>query len=105
MSNHTVKGIREREAKSIAERKNTLAVKLANVAEIGAERMEEMIGKASLRDTTIATGVATDKVIALTSQMPNISIINLPMPTEEERAEMRRIDAKLDELAARLKAD
>jgi len=52
-------GIREREAKSIAERKNTLAVKLANVAEIGAERMEEMIGNASLHDTTIATGVAT----------------------------------------------
>ena len=39
MSNHTVMGIREREAKSIAERKNTLAVKLVNVAEIGAERM------------------------------------------------------------------
>src|SRR5262245_41558209 len=63
-----VMGIREREAKSIAERKNTLAVKLANVAEIGAERMEEMIGKAGLHDTTIATGVARDKVIALTSQ-------------------------------------
>ena len=45
-------GIREREAKSIAERKNSLAVKLANMAEIGAERMEEMIGNANLRDTT-----------------------------------------------------
>src|SRR5215469_10758435 len=88
VSNHTVMGIREREAKSIAERKNTLAVKLANVAEIGAERMEEMIGKASLHDTTIATGVATDKVIALTSQTPSINIVNIPMPSAEERAEM-----------------
>jgi hypothetical protein len=103
VSNHTVMGIREREAKSIAERKNTLAVKLANVAEIGAERMEEMIGQASLRDTTIATGVATDKVIALTSQTPNINIVNIPMPTAEERAEMNAIDRKLDAIAAKLK--
>jgi len=97
-------GIREREAKSIAERKNTLAVKLANVAEIGAERMEEMIGKASLHDTTIATGVATDKVIALTSQTPSINIVNIPMPSAEERAELTAIDRKLDAIAAKLKA-
>ena len=58
VSNHTVMGIRGREAKSIAERKNTFVVKLAKVAEIGAERMEEMIGNASLYETTIATGVA-----------------------------------------------
>ena len=38
VSNHTVMGIREREAKSIAERKKTLAAMLANVAEVGAER-------------------------------------------------------------------
>jgi len=104
VSNHTVMGIREREAKSIAERKNTLAVKLANVAEIGAERMEEMIGKASLHDTTIATGVATDKVIALTSQTPSINIVNIPMPTAEERAEMNAIDRTLAAIAAKLKA-
>jgi len=104
VSNHTVMGIREREAKSIAERKNTLAVKLANVAEIGAERMEEMIGKASLHDTTIATGVATDKVIALTSQTPSINIVNIPMPTAEERAEMNAIDRKLAAIAPKLKA-
>src|SRR4029077_19370263 len=104
VSNHTVIGIREREAKSIAERKNTLAVKLANVAEIGAERMEEMIGNTSLHDTTIATGVATDKVIALTSQTPSINIVNVPMPSAEERAELTAIDSKLDAIAAKLKA-
>jgi len=32
VNKHTVMGIREREAKSIAEKKKTLAVKLANVA-------------------------------------------------------------------------
>ena len=97
-------GSGRREAKSIAERKNTFAVKLANVAEIGAERMEEMIGKASLHDPTIATGVATDKVIALTSQTPSINIVNIPMPSAEERAELNAIDRKLDAIAAKVKA-
>src|SRR5262245_15928990 len=50
VSNHTVMGIREREAKSIAERKKTLAEMLANVAEVGTARMQETIGKAKLRD-------------------------------------------------------
>jgi hypothetical protein len=53
------------EAQGIAERKKTLAAMLANVAELGAERMEETIGKASLRDATIGTGVAVDKMLAL----------------------------------------
>jgi hypothetical protein len=33
----------------------------------------------------------------------NVNIANIPMPTEEERAEMRALDAKLDALAAMLK--
>jgi len=33
----------------------------------------------------------------------NVNIANIPMPTEEERAEMRAIDAKLDAFAAMLK--
>jgi hypothetical protein len=78
-------GIREREAKSIAERKKTLTVKLANVAELGAERMEETIGNASLRDAAIGTGVGVDKVLALMGQQPSVQIANLVMPTQEER--------------------
>ena len=38
----------------------------------------------------------------------NVNIANIPMPTEEERAEMRaldaKLDAKLDAFAAMLKA-
>ena len=34
----------------------------------------------------------------------NVNIANIPMPTEEERAEMRELDAKLDAFAAMLKA-
>jgi len=79
---------------------------LANVAELGAGRMEETIGKAKLRDAAIGTGIAVDKMLALTGQTPaavNVNIANIPMPTEEERAEMRALDAKLDAFAAMLK--
>ena len=34
----------------------------------------------------------------------NVNIANVPMPTEEERAEMRALDAKLDAFASILKA-
>src|SRR5262245_6877508 len=76
-----------REVRTIAERKKTLAAMLANVAELGAARMEETIGKASLRDATIGTGVAVDKIQALTDQILvlNVNIVNIPLPTPEER--------------------
>jgi transposase-like protein len=93
VSNHTVMGIREREAKSIAERKKHLVSILADVATVGAERMSEKIGKASLRDAAIGAGVAVDKMVALTGQTPALQIANIVMPSEEERAELRAIDA------------
>jgi hypothetical protein len=103
VSNHTVMGIREREAKSIAERKRQLVSILADVATVGAERMSEKIGKASLRDAAIGTGVAVDKMIALTGQTPTVQIANLIMPTEAEREERRAVHARLDEIARRLR--
>lgn len=71
----------------MAERKKSLAAMLANGAVLGAGRMEETIGKASLRDATIATGVATDKVLALTSQTAALQIAAVVLPTPEEKAE------------------
>ena len=58
-----------------------------NVQVLGAARMEETIGKASLRDATIGTGVAVDKIQALTDQTSglNVNIVNIPLPTPEER--------------------
>jgi hypothetical protein len=53
VSTHTVRAIRYREAQSIAERKKSLAAMLANVVELGAERMEATIGKAGLRYAAI----------------------------------------------------
>ena len=71
VSNHTVMGIREREAESITERKKHLVSLLADVATVGAERMSEKISKASLRDAAIGTGIAVDKMLALTGQAPS----------------------------------
>ena len=72
------------------------------MATVGAERMSEKIGKASLRDAAIGTGIAVDKMLALTGQQPCVQIANIVMPTEEERAERRRIDAMLDAITRRL---
>jgi len=49
--------------------------------------MSEKIGKASLRDAAIGTGVGVDKMLALTGQTPTVQIANIVMPSEEERAE------------------
>jgi transposase-like protein len=103
VSNHTVMGIREREAKGIAERKKTLAAMLANVAELGAERMEETIGKAKLRDAAIGTGIAVDKMLALTGQTPAVAV-QVVLPTPEEEAERRARHDRLDAVTAKLAA-
>ena len=50
-----MRAIRARESQDIAERKKKLAVMLANVAKLGAEHMEQTIGKASFRDAVMAT--------------------------------------------------
>jgi hypothetical protein len=65
--------------------------------------MSEKIGKAGLRDAAIGTGVAVDKMLALTGQTPALQIANIVMPSEEERAERRAIHARLDAIAAKLR--
>ena len=75
---------------------------LADVATVGAERMSEKIGKASLRDAAIGTGVAVDKMLALTGQTPAFQMANVVMPSEAEREERRAMHDKLDEIARRL---
>jgi hypothetical protein len=95
VSEHAVRALREREAVSIAERKQRLASIFGNVAEIGAERMEELAGKASLRDAGTTAGIATDKFLVLIGQTPP-SVGVVIMPSETDREERRAIDAKLD---------
>jgi len=65
--------------------------------------MSETIGKPSLRDAAIGTGIAVDKMFGLTGQMPTVQIANLVMPTEKEREARRATDRRLDEIALRLR--
>jgi hypothetical protein len=102
VTRETVRAVERREAVEISERKKSIIGILGNVAELGASRMEETIGKASLRDAAIGTGIAVDKMLALTGQTPALQIANIVMPSEEERAERRAIDDKLDAIFRRL---
>jgi hypothetical protein len=104
VTRETVRAVERREAAEISARKKSIVGILSNVAELGASRMEETIGKASLRDAAIGTGIAVDKMLALTGQLPSVQIANLVMPTPEERAERRALHDKLDEIAKQLAA-
>ena len=73
VSEHTVRAVREREGVSIAERKQRLMSIFGNVAEIAAERMEELAGTASLRDAGTTAGIATDKLLALSSDPQSLA--------------------------------
>src|SRR5215467_9855706 len=92
-----------REAVEISERKKSIIGILGNVAELGASRMEETIGTAGLRDAAIGTGIAVDKMLALTGQLPSVQIANVILPTPEEQAKLHEVDAKLDAIFGRLK--
>ena len=95
----TVIAVRNREAQTISERKKSLAGLMSNIAEIGGANVERKIGKASVRDAIIGTGVAIDKMLALTGQSPvGIQIANIPMPSPEEREEINRRHRALDEI-------
>ena len=104
VTRETVRAVEKREATEISARKNSIIGILGNVAELGAARMEETIGEASLRDATIGTGVAIDKVLALTGQMPSINIANIRIPSEEERQRNYDTDRMLDAITAKLMA-
>jgi hypothetical protein len=65
VSTHTVPAIRAREAVTIADRKQRLVSIFGNVAEIAAERMEELASGATLREAGTTAGIATDKLLAL----------------------------------------
>jgi hypothetical protein len=101
VTRETVRAVEQREAVEISARKKTIIAILSNVAELGASRMEETIGKSSLRDATIGTGVAIDKLLAITGQAP-VQVGVVVMPSDQDREERRAIDAKLDAIARRL---
>ena len=104
VTRETVRAVERREAAEISARKKSIVGILSNVAELGAARMEETIGKANLRDAAIGAGIAVDKMLALTGQMPALQIANIVMPTPEERAERNAVHRRLDAIARKLRA-
>jgi hypothetical protein len=44
---------------------------LADVADLGAERMEQTIGEVTFRDAAIGTRIAIDKLFAMTGEVPS----------------------------------
>src|SRR5262252_7576193 len=95
VTRETVRAVERREAVEISERKKSIIGILGNVAELGASRMEETIGTAGLRDASIGTGIAVDKMLALTGQLPSVQIA-VVLPTPEEQAERRKRHQQLD---------
>src|SRR5215467_13330118 len=73
VTRETVRAVEGREATEISARKKSIVGILSNVAELGAARMEETIAEAGLRDAAIGTGIAIDKIQALTGQMPAVN--------------------------------
>jgi hypothetical protein len=84
ISTHTVRAIREREAVAIADRKQRLISIFGNVAEIAGERMEQLAGKASLRDAGTTAGIATDKLLALLGETGGGVPVNIALQVNAE---------------------
>jgi hypothetical protein len=100
VSTHSVRAIRAREAKAIAERKQRLISIFGNVAELSAERMEQLVGKAKLRDAGISAGIATDKLLALTGEVPSTNIAIINMATPEERKLLNECHRRLTAISS-----
>jgi DNA invertase Pin-like site-specific DNA recombinase len=100
VTRETVRAVERREAAEISTRKKSIIGILSDVAELGASRMEETISKASLRDATIGTGVAIDKICQLTEKgAPSMNIAIISMPTPEERELLNECHRRLRAIA------
>ena len=104
VTERSVAAIAKREREEITERKKSLAGLMSNIAEIGGANVERKIGKASVRDAIIGTGVAIDKMLALTSQTPAVAV-QVVLPTPEERAAREATHDRLDEIVRLLRRD
>jgi hypothetical protein len=73
VSEHTVYAIEKAESVSIAERKESLLRKALRIANKAIDRVEDQINGANITQATVAFGVLTDKIQALsqTDQFPS----------------------------------
>ena len=107
MSNNTVAAIREQEWQQVAARKERIAGQCELNATLAAERMTDKLqstGDIPLNTLVPVFGVSADKLAVLRGHGPSVSIVNIPIPTPEERAEREAIHDKLDAIVAKLRA-
>ena len=105
VSNNTVAAVREQEWQQVAAHKERIAAQCELNATLAAERMTDKLrGTDDIPLNTLvpAFGVSVDKLALLRGHGPSVNIANIVLPTEEERAERRRIHDQLDAIARRL---
>jgi len=74
VSRNTVAAVRQVEAQTIEQRKQTILATAARVAELGFERIEEELAAGKIKGAQLVpvAGMATDKVVALSNDPQQI---------------------------------
>ena len=105
VSNNTVTAIAEQEWQQVDARKQRIVAQCERNATLAADQLAERLEteKLSANQLVPVFGVSVDKMLALTGQGPCLQIANVIMPTPEEKAQRKAIDAKLDEIIRRLR--
>jgi hypothetical protein len=101
-----VTAIAEQEWQQVDARKQRIVAQCERNATLVADQLAERLEteKLSANQLVPVFGISVDKMLALTGQVPCLQIANVIMPSDQERAEMRATDRKLDEIAAKLRA-
>jgi len=82
VSRNTVAAVRQVEAQTIEQRKQTILATAARVAELGFERIEEELAAGKIKGTQLVpvAGMATDKVLALSNDPQQINVTHTLEP-------------------------
>ena len=101
MSAHTIMAIRVRRAQSIAERKAGIVASLSRLAGRGLDRLNEAMDRGELNGSLlmITTGMAVDKLLALTGDVPTPvvpAVSNLMEPANDLHRRLKELADKLN---------
>ena len=95
VTDDTVKAVEKRESVSIATRKQQLMLQASRIAKRAADRVEDEIDTAPLTQAVVTFGVMTDKIVALSNEVPQLNVSHTIEPS-------RPAWVRLNELAERL---
>ena len=95
VTDDTVKAIEQREAVPIAARKQELMLQAARIAKHAADRVEDEIDNAPFPQAVVTFGVMTDKIVALSNEIPQIPLLHTVEPGERSYERFNRLAAIL----------